>query len=92
MIHVEGSMPDILSDLTVIVKAIYDKLDDETAKDIFRGFVEKLLPTLPFVKDEEIYEVMDKEIKKQKSELLDSIMDGNDLIKKLDEILEMLKK
>lgn len=92
MIHVEGNMPDIMSDLTIIVKAIYDELDDEVSKDIFKEFVEKLLPTLPFVKDEEVEKVMDDEIKKKKSELLDSVMDGNELIKKLDEILEMLKK
>ena len=92
MIHVEGNMPDIMSDLTIIVKAIYDELDDEVSKDIFKEFVEKLLPTLPFVKDEEVEKVVDKEIKKKKSELLDSVMDGNELIKKIDEILEMLKK
>lgn len=84
MIHVEGNMPDILSDLTIIVKAIYDELEDEVGKDMFKEFMEKLLPTLPFVKDEEI--------EKEKSELLDSVMDGNELIKKLDEILGMLKK
>ena len=93
MIHVEGNMPDIMSDLTIIVKAIYDELEDEVSKDIFKEFVEKLLPTLPFVKDEEIEKAVDKEIeKKKKSELLDSVMDGNELIKKLDEILGMLKK
>lgn len=92
MIHVEGSMPDILSDLTIIVKAIYDELEDEVSKDIFKGFVEKLLPTLSFVKDEEIEKAVDKEIDKKRSELFDSIMDGNELIKKLDEILGMLKK
>lgn len=92
MIHVEGSMPDILSDLTIIVKAIYDELEDEVSKDIFKGFVEKLLPTLPFVKDEEIEKVVDKEIDKKRSELFDSVMEGDELIKKLDEILEMLKK
>lgn len=92
MIHVEGSMPDIMSDLTIIVRAIYDELEDETAKDIFKEFVEKLLPTLPFVKDEEVEKVVDKEIEKKKSELLDSIMGGNDFIKKIDEILGMLKK
>lgn len=92
MIHVEGNMPDIMSDLTIIVKAIYDELDDEVSKDIFKEFVEKLLPTLPFVKDEEVEKVVDKEIEKKKSELLDSVMDGNELIKKIDEILEMLKK
>lgn len=92
MIHVEGNMPDIMSDLTIIVKAIYDELDNEVSKDIFKEFVEKLLPTLPFVKDEEVEKVVDDEIKKKKSELLDSVMDGNELIKKIDEILEMLKK
>lgn len=92
MIHVEGSMPDILSDLTIIVKAIYDELEDGIGKDVFKEFVEKLLPTLPFVKDEEVEKVVDDEIKKKKSELLDSVMDGNELIKKIDEILEMLKK
>ena len=92
MIHVEGNMPDIMSDLTIIVKAIYDELDNDTAKDILKEFVEKLLPTLPFVKDDEIEKTVDDEIKKKKSELLDSVMDGNDLIKKLDEILGMLKK
>lgn len=92
MIHVEGNMPDIMSDLTIIVKAIYDELDDEVSKGIFKEFVEKLLPTLPFVKDEEVEKVVDDEIKKKKSELLDSVMDGNELIKKIDEILEMLKK
>lgn len=92
MIHVVGNMPDIMSDLTIIVKAIYDELEDEVCKDIFKEFVEKLLPTLPFVKDDEIEKAVDKEIKKKKSELLDSVMDGNELIKKIDEILEMLKK
>lgn len=92
MIHVEGNMPDILSDLTVIVKAIYDELEDGIGKDMFKGFVEKLLPTLPFVKDEEIEEAVDKEIDKKRSELFDSVMEGDELIKKLDEILGMLKK
>lgn len=76
VVNVEGTIAEIMGDITVVVKNIYDDLnnkkDSKEGARIFKLFVEQLLPELPFMSEDELEKAVDeqaKEAKKKKKEL-----------------------
>ena len=75
-VRVSGSFTQVCSDLCVCVRALYNGLEDKDLQKLFRQFAKDMLPVLPFQDDTELQE--EKKI-------------DDDIVKKLTELVEMLK-
>jgi len=84
-IKVHGDFVQICGDLCVCVRALYDSLEDKDLQELFRQFAKDMLPVLPFKDDAELQEE-DKKIDEAIGKVL-----GDDIVKKLSELVEMLK-
>lgn len=80
-----GNLADICSDLCLCVKAMYDSFEDKDLQELFRQFAKDLLPVLPFQDDMEL-----QEEEKKVDEAIGKVL-GDDIVKKLNELVEMLK-
>lgn len=79
MLAASGHIVDIMNDVTVLVKMIYDKLEGDS-KEAFKVFVNENLTKLSFMTEEEL----DKECASKKdklSKMLDEVLD--EIIKEL---------
>lgn len=79
-IGVKGGMADIMSDVTFVIKEIYEQLDADNA-EMFKKFVKEILVDVPFCSEEEI-EAKTEELKKERDKNIKK------LISKIDEIIE----
>ena len=84
-VKVSGSFVQICGDLCVCVKALYNSLEDKDLQELFRQFAKDMLPVLPFQDDTEL-----QEEKKETDEAIGRVL-GDDIVKKLSELVEMLK-
>lgn len=80
-VFVKGSVTDIMADVTILVKKIYDGLDKDAAH-VFKAFVADLLPELPFADTEELEE-MDKRYKKAREESKENFNNAMKMLKNL---------
>lgn len=84
-VRVHGSFVEVCGDLCMCVRALYDSLEDKDLQELFRQFAKDMLPVLPFKDDAELQEE-DKKIDEEIGKVL-----GDDIVKKLTELVEMLK-
>lgn len=84
-VKVHGSFVDVCVDLCMCVRALYDSLEDKDLQELFRQFAKDMLPMLPFEDDTEL-----QEEEKKTDEAIGKVL-GDDIVKKLNELVEMLK-
>ena len=84
-IKAHGDFAQICSDLCVCVRALYNSLEDKDMQELFRQFAKDMLPVLPFQDDMEL-----QEEEKKTDEAIGKVL-GDDIVKKLSELVEMLK-
>lgn len=83
VISVKGEMNEIMMDMTILVKHIYDGLSDDEGKFMFKKFCQELLPELPF---QDMDELSDTE-KKWKKKAEESKKDMEKTLKEIRDIL-----
>lgn len=84
-VAMHGNLAEICSDLCICVRTLYDALGDKDLQKLFRQFAKDMLPVLPFQDNMEL-----QEEEKKVDEAIGKVL-GDDIVKKLSELVEMLK-
>lgn len=95
-VSVRGSLLEVMADVTILIRNVYEGLEGNTADD-FKKFVKELLPEIAFANVEELEKVNKKLVNDAKKELEESlkemeIEEGLDkIINDLGDVLKMLR-
>lgn len=89
-IRINGSFTELLSDITIMIREINEKLDDED-KETFKTFCKDELPSLAFMSKEELSKNLEDAVKENKEakEMLDKLKELDDLIEEIKKVVEL---
>lgn len=89
-IRIKGSFHELLCDITIMIRKINEKLDDED-KEAFKTFCKDELPSLAFMSEEELSKNLEDAVKENKEakEMLDKLKELDDLIEEIKKVVEL---